>query len=423
VRSGLPADEWKIVPLADEAATVFSVPESAKVYLGSPTITCLPGGRIVVAVDQAGPGVAKLPGGKGQLYHSHHWVQGKIFVSQDKGQTWTQRGEFPFCNACLFRDGESLYLLGHRGTIEIMKSSDGGQTWGKTGELTTRDAVGSNYVQGPANVLHAGGFIYAPFMRGTKPGQRRSSSSTRAVDILRTPEGSVLTSRKSWTTLPDGPTFSDLVPVDEFDYFGVPFYGRPLSPKGKKEHTPRRLGWGDVHLLRIDDPQHIWSDSDGKSFHLLARAAAYRGNIAALAKVTGAGTGKLSIAPETTPAGVKQAFLSLPGGNLRFHAIFDDISGLFWLLSSQVTDSMRRSDRGQGRMRGLPCDERHRLQLHFSKNLVDWCFAGFVSIGSDRSDARNDAQMAVRGDDLCVAICSGATVLCGVIPAFRDLVY
>jgi geranylgeranyl diphosphate synthase type II len=29
----------------------------------------------------------------------------------------------------------------------------------------------------------------------------------------------------------------------------------------------------------------------------------------------------------------------------------------------------------------IPCDERDRLQLSFSKNMVDWCFAGLVAKG------------------------------------------
>ena len=29
----------------------------------------------------------------------------------------------------------------------------------------------------------------------------------------------------------------------------------------------------------------------------------------------------------------------------------------------------------------LPNNERRRLQLHFSKNMIDWCFAGLVAVG------------------------------------------
>jgi len=421
VRTGLPADQWKIVPLIDGAAAVLSVSEADKVRLGSPSVVCLPGGRIVVAVDQSGPGVARIAGGKGRLYHSHHWVQGRIFVSQDKGQTWTQRGEFPFCNACLFRDGESLYLLGHRGTVEIMKSADGGQTWSKPAELTDRSDAGGNYVQGPSNVLHAAGSVHGAFMRNSRPG-RRGARGARALDILSAREGAVLTSRKSWTVSAAAPALGELVPVDEWDYLGIPFHGRPRSSSGDKDGAAKRLGWGDPHLLKVDDPRHVWTDSADESFHLLARAAVYRGNMAVLMKVRRDSGGRLDVGPESAPSGSRLALLPLPGGNLRFHALFDEVSGLFWLLSGQITDSMRNNEGGRG-SRGLPCDERHRLQLHFSKNLVDWCFAGFVTGGRDADDGRNDARMAVRGEDLCVVMCSGEKLLCGMIPAFRDLVY
>ena len=242
------------------------------------------------------------------------------------------------------------------------------------------------------------------------------------MDILRAPQGAVLTSRKSWTVLPAAPTFSELVPANTFDYFGVPFY-RSSASHGGADQGGHRLGWGDAHLLHIGDPQHVWSDSDGHTFHLLARAAFYRGNLAVWAKVTQDAGGDLTTEPETTPAGNRLIFLPFPGGNLRFHVMFDEVSGLYWLLSCQITDSMRRPERGKEKGRGLPCDERHRLQLHFSRNLVDWCFAGFVDAGDDRNDARNDTQMAIRGDDLCVVTCTGETVTCGVIPAFRELIY
>ncbi|MBN2712819.1 MAG: hypothetical protein JXR97_10375 [Planctomycetes bacterium] len=32
---------------------------------------------------------------------------------------------------------------------------------------------------------------------------------------------------------------------------------------------------------------------------------------------------------------------------------------------------------------GLPDNERRRLQLHFSTDMIDWCFAGLVAIGPE----------------------------------------
>ena len=45
--------------------------------------------------------------------------------------------------------------------------------------------------------------------------------------------------------------------------------------------------------------------------------------------------------------------------------------------------------------------------LHFSKNCVDWCFAGRVADTGDPKQSRNYASMAIDGDDLHVLSRSG----------------
>jgi hypothetical protein len=55
----------------------------------------------------------------------------------------------------------------------------------------------------------------------------------------------------------------------------------------------------------------------------------------------------------------------------------------------------------------LPNNERHRLQLHFSKNCTDWCFAGLVAAGTTERHARNYASMAIDRDDLVILCRSG----------------
>jgi hypothetical protein len=92
---------------------------------------------------------------------------------------------------------------------------------------------------------------------------------------------------------------------------------------------------------------------------------------------------------------------------MRFHVLYDRPTKLYWLLSSQATDSMTRADRLPEDRYNLPNNERHRLQLHFSRNMVDWCFAGLVAMGATPREARHYASMAIDGDDLVVASRSG----------------
>ena len=81
--------------------------------------------------------------------------------------------------------------------------------------------------------------------------------------------------------------------------------------------------------------------------------------------------------------------------------------GLFWLLSTQSTDSMCRPDRLPEGRYNLPNNERRRLQLHFSKNCIDWCFAGIVAIGEVEKASRHYASMVIDSGDLCIASRSG----------------
>ena len=81
MRAGGEQQSWKVIPVAPEARPVFVSPDPGRVCLGSPAIAAFPGGRLVVAFDQQGPGVKRLPGVKGRLPGSGNWVQGKVLVS------------------------------------------------------------------------------------------------------------------------------------------------------------------------------------------------------------------------------------------------------------------------------------------------------------------------------------------------------
>ena len=81
----------------------------------------------------------------------------------------------------------------------------------------------------------------------------------------------------------------------------------------------------------------------------------------------------------------------------------------------------------------IPCDERQRLQLSFSKNMVDWCFAGIVSIGNSEKQSRHYAGMSIDGEDLVIVSRSGDENACTAhdvnlstlhrVKNFRSLVY
>ncbi|MDH7570776.1 MAG: exo-alpha-sialidase, partial [Armatimonadota bacterium] len=126
-------------------------------------------------------------------------------------------------------------------------------------------------------------------------------------------------------------------------------------------------------------------------------------------------------------------YVPCPGGHLKFHILWDEPSRLFWLVSSQATDSMTRPDRLPATRYNLPNNERHRLALHFSRNCIDWCFAGMVAVGKSPKEARNYASMVVDGDDLHILSRSGDAraksahdgnlITFHTVQRFRELVY
>ena len=68
---------------------------------------------------------------------------------------------------------------------------------------------------------------------------------------------------------------------------------------------------------------------------------------------------------------------------------------------------MIRPERMPANRYNLPNNERRRLQLHFSRNMIDWCFAGLVALGPVEHASRHYASMAIDSDDLEILSRSG----------------
>ena len=106
---------------------------------------------------------------------------------------------------------------------------------------------------------------------------------------------------------------------------------------------------------------------------------------------------------------------------------------MYFLVSSQSTDSMTRPDLLSQERYGLPDNERHRLALYFSTNLFDWCFAGMVAVGKTPRCSRHYASMVIDGEDLLILSRSGDENARSAhngnlltfhrVPDFRSLIY
>jgi len=380
----------------------------------------LDSGRYIFTNDISGPDVAKLPEFEVLEPNPHtnpeHYVYpnkkklGQIYVSDDRGHTWQRKAVRSFCHARPFAFGNTVYVLGQVGDLVIYCSHDGGETW-DDGQYLTENEI---WHQSACNVWIENNIVTLVMeCRFWEEGEQHLyhdwSVCQLAPVVMRGDLRTDLTRRENWT-FSNALRFKDVIDENQLEYFGVPFMHTHNLPAAEGTFQTHNLGWLESNIVRITDPDHVWYDPAGNTFHIFMRAhTAGTGYCAMMKAVISEENGKeiITVQPETAPSGRKIVFLPMPGGQMRFHILWDAQTKLFWLLSTQAVDSMVRMDRLPEDRYNIPCDERRRMQLSFSKNLVDWCFAGLVSMGASEKQSRHYAAMAIDGDDLLVVSRSG----------------
>jgi hypothetical protein len=411
----------KVPLLANDFAVFYESSNPKNIYCATPGLARLDNGRLVATMDLIGPGVKNLSGGT-QIKRSNEspWVIGKVFTSDDSGKTWTHRTDFPFFHARPFVVGNSLYVIGQGGDIMIIRSDDQGKTWSGPVKLTQ----GQDWSTAACNVHYANGNVYLAMERRVYFDiQSDWPIGDRAPVLMRAPMEKDLTRHKSWTFASEL-VFRDL--VDGSDVIGIPFWST-----GHAGMSP--MGWLETNVVQFVDPNHIWCDPTGHTFHLWMRAHTGCTGYAGILKVTEKEDGSMITSRETVPSGRHIVYVPCPGGQMRFHISYDEKTKLYWLLSSLTWDSMTRPERlPEGRV-GLPDNERHVLALYFSKNMTDWHIAGVVAQGKTPKEARHYASMVFQGEDLLVLSRSadqraknahdGNLITFHTVKGFRDLVY
>ncbi len=433
-----------IRPLAQDGTEIYRSPDPQQIYSYSPGICVLHNGRLIATNDLGGPSVANLPGPKAERVRgeaAHYW-QGNVFVSDDQGKNWTHKTSFPFMHARPFIAGDALYILGQANDLMIMRSDDNGETWSDPVKLSD----GEHWHQAPSNVQYANDCVYVVMEKRCHDEIKTWAVGANAPILMRAPLNSDLCKRDNWSFASEL-CFSDLIPgikdVPEINFTGIPFYHAPypsgisLAPENNRHCAPS--GWLETHVVQMHDPKHIWHDPENKTFYLWMRSHVGFPNYACIAKVSeqggSAGTGEMKTELVQAPSGKDMLFVPCPGGHNKFHVIYDEPSAQYWLVSVQSTDSMCQAALLDDDRYGIPVNQRCRLQLHYSSNMIDWCFAGMVTIGAHEKDARQYPAMAVDGDDLLIVSRSSdgksdipnahdANLLCfHRIPQFRSLVY
>lgn len=379
-------------PVATESI-LFRSPSSQDIFCYSPSICCGVSGRLIASFDLGGAGVDRLDGPKSDSGDFGLANQLRILVSDDRGNTWRETARLPMMHTRLFRAGGRLYALGQSGRLLISASSDNGESWSSPAVLE----ADSRYEPGTSIDFH-NGRLYLEMERkrefDTWPGVEQVLLSAEESDDLTRPE--------SWT-------FSEPFFLPEHIAMTQPF-GMPLYPEG--DTAPGRYNGRcdclETNVQRIRDPNHLLYDPEDRTLILLARLhAGGISNMAVMLRGIEYPDGRLEIGLFSTPGGVPFLFVPLPGGQMKFHIEYDSVSRLYWMVSSQTTDSMTRPELLSPERYNLPDNERHRLVLHFSHNLIDWCFAGVIAIGHSPKESRHYAGMVIDGDDLLVLSRSG----------------
>lgn len=376
-------------------------PDAQKTQVYSPGLARLDSGRLVATCDltyppDTNPKAVKIEAGK-------LWTN-EIYTSDNRGKSWTRRAEHSMMHARPFAAGNAVYVLGHQFDLTITRSADGGETWSAPVRLTQ----GQSWHQAPCNVHYANGRVYLVMERITDMAFRGWPVSVLAPVVMSAPVTTDLTRRDSWV-FSNELVFRDAVAQAGAPHLlGVPFFstGNTDPRRGGRGMAP--IGWLETNVVQFTNPDHMWFDPAGRTYHLWMRAHTGGTNLACIAKaVESAGRTSIEVKLETAPSGEPVLYVPCPGGHLKFHILWDQGSRMFWLLSSQSTDSMTRPERLPEDRYGLPNNERHRLALHYSTNCIDWQFAGLVAAGPSPRQARHYASMIIDGRDLFVLSRSG----------------
>lgn len=426
-------------PLAENFDIAYRSPDPKKDFPYSPSILIIPEtGRYVLSYDIS------------DRY-------GEIRVSDDKGKTWTKKAERKFCHARVFRDGNRLYVLGHKKDLVIFYSDDFGDTWSEEFFLTQ----GETWNGCAAGVWYKDEYVYmamdAYFLNEGETMPSFWNPNIIAPTVLRGKLGTDLTKRENWL-FSEKVRFRDVIKEEEIKDIGVPFFPTQATkpqdedctywpPDYRKAYNFEEdkpgikfhfhlSGWLEANIVQITDPKHYWYDKTGKTFHIFMRAntgATGYGCVMKAVERTINGKDVITVECVTNPSGKRVVFLPFPGGQMKFYIKYDEKTKLYWLASSQARDSMTRIEYLSEDRFNVPCDERDRLVLHFSKNLVDWCFAGLVDQSGADKQSRHYASMDIDGDDLIIVSRSGDKDAHSAhdgnilsvhrVKNFRDLVY
>ena len=370
--NGLAAREKLI---ADEHILASS-PDAQSVYLYTPAIVEGRDGRFVVAVDYGGPGTGQyLDGPLSDFGDYKSGNQIRVYLSDNRGRTWTDSGaRIPMMHEILFSAGGKLYLIGHSGRLLVTCSEDNGRTWSEPSVLCPEprwhQSCGAVDVHGGKVTL-----VYEKWLSDGHPWPGVGPV------LMQADENADLTDPSSWK-------FSEVFNPDPIFQAGKESGIPALKTDFEKGHDAPGILEASVVRPCSRSPFHDPSDS---TYVIMMRANTGFKDIGVMLKGEVRPDGSLGI-DRLKFRGEDIFYAYIPGAALKFHLAYDPESGLYWMVHSQIT----------GRM-----NERRRLALSYSPDLLRWAEAGVVAVGPSDNGARHYATLMISGKDIYIVSRSG----------------
>lgn len=352
--------------------------------------------------------------------------KGGVRYSDDGGSTFKE-ASFPnntqkkFLFGNVFETNTGVYLIARRyntsdnynGQLIIYKSTDYGATWGSFS--TIDEGV---WHTAPSEVMYSddGKYVYLTWEAQDTPAAQLAGGAGRGIlapVILKASMDKDLTVASNWEISDTSMSYYDVLggtTWDKLDYMGLPLnHDRYREPDGTNIYS--YFGWLEGNIVRITDEDNELYDPAALC-HIYLRSSSGSADIANIMKVVeDETTGRLVSEPVTTPSGKTLLYVQLPGGQSKFSINYDKTSDLYWLVSNVCTDCMAiDTTMGKGasvsRHEG-PHDLRNVLGLYYSKNAMDWDFAGYISRTDSIDQARSYPSMEIYGEDLYIVSRSG----------------
>ena len=358
--------------IATEKVVAVS-PAPSGIYLFTPAIVESDDGTLVAAVDYGGPGTGALDGPKSRVGDAGSGNQIRIYLSGNRGRSWEETdARIPMLHEILFKAGGSLYMIGHSDVLLCTRSDDGGRTWSEPSVL--REDKGWHQSCGAVDI-HDGKvtLVYEKMLPGDHlwPGV--------GPVLMQADEDADLTDPASWR-------YSALYNPDP-DIIASKPSGIPALRV--TEDSVGNAGILEASVVRISNPQSPLYDPSGVV--IMMRANTGFKDIGVMLRGRSDEDGNLTV-ERLTKKGEPLFYVHIPGGHLKFHVQYDPRTELYWMVHSHINGTM---------------DERRRLALSYSADLLTWTLAGIVAVGPADNAARNYATMAISGDDILILSRSG----------------